>query len=617
MDSGFFVVQALNGLATASSLFLVASGLSIVFGISRIVNFAHGSLYMIGAYIAWSLVQVLGAGPLGFWGAILLAALAVGGIGLVMEVAVLRRLYRAPEMLQLLATFGVVLIIEDAVLWIWGPDDLLGPRAPGLAGAVTILGRAVPTFDLFLIAMGPLVLAGLWAVFHMTRWGVLVRAATLDREMAAALGINVPLLFTSVFVLGAALAGLGGALQLPREAIHHGLGLGIIAEVFVVVVIGGMGSILGAYLAAILIGELHAFGIVVFPEITLVLVFLIMALVLTVRPWGLLGRPETLARPGALALARPLVPWARPGRLAAALVVAALLAAPLYLGDFYLGVLTEILIFALFAASLQFIMGQGGLVTFGHAAYFGLGAYGAALLVARLAWPMEIVLPLAPLLAIAGATVFGWFCVRLAGVYLAMLTLAVAQMVYAFLFQSYAITGGDNGILGIWPSPWAAAPAVFYGLTLGIVALALAALRHLAFAPFGYALRAGRDSALRAGALGIDVRHHQWLAFALAGGFAGIAGALYAYLKGSVFPTVASIPLSVDALAMVLLGGVQTLVGPVLGAFVYQATQILVSGYTAYWRFALGVMIVALVVLAPEGLAGAAQRVFRRFARAR
>jgi len=614
MDASFLAVQALNGLATASSLFLVASGLSIVFGISRIVNFAHGSLYMLGAYLAWSLVQTLGGG-LGFWGAIVLAACAVGGIGLLMETLVLRRLYRAPEMLQLLATFGIVLVIEDAVLWIWGPEDLLGPRAPGLAGTVAILGRPVPEFDLFLIALGPLVLIGLWALFRATRWGVLVRAATLDREMASALGVNVPVLFTGVFVLGAALAGLGGALQLPREAVHHGLGLGIIAEVFVVVVIGGMGSILGAYLAAVLIGELHAFGIVVFPGITVVLVFLIMAAVLSVRPWGLLGRPETMARPGALAQALPLAPWSRRGRIFAAIAVIALVAAPFVLGGYHLGVLTEILIFALFAASLQFIMGVGGLVSFGHAAYFGLGAYGAALLVARFAWPMEIVLPLAPLLAIAGAAVYGWFCVRLSGVYLAMLTLAVAQMTYAFVFQSYGVTGGDNGILGIWPAGWASSPAVFYGIVLGVVVLALAALRAVVFAPFGYTLRAGRDSALRASALGIDVRYHQWLAFALAGGFAGVAGALYAYFKGSVFPTVVSIPLSVDALAMVLLGGLQTLVGPVLGAFVYQAVQILVSGYTEHWRFALGVLIVVLVIVAPEGIAGTAIRAARRFAR--
>ncbi|MFO1188451.1 MAG: ABC transporter permease [Alphaproteobacteria bacterium] len=619
MDAGFLAVQALNGLATASSLFLVASGLSIVFGISRIVNFAHGSLYMLGAYLAWSLVQALGGRlglNLGFWGAMLLAAGAVGAIGLLMETLVLRRLYQAPEMLQLLATFGIVLIIEDAVLWIWGPEDLLGPRAPGLAGTVMILGRAVPEFDLFLIALGPLVLMGLWALFRTTRWGVLVRAATLDREMASALGVNVPLLFTGVFVLGAALAGLGGALQLPREAVHHGLGLGIIAEVFVVVVIGGMGSILGAYLAAILIGELHAFGIVVFPGITVVLVFLIMAAVLSVRPWGLLGRPETTVRPGSLAQALPLAPWSRQGRIAAVIVFIALLAAPFILGSYHLGVLTEILIFALFAASLQFIMGVGGLVSFGHAAYFGLGAYGAALLVARFAWPMEIALLLAPSLAVAGAIVYGWFCVRLAGVYLAMLTLAVAQMTYAFVFQSYGITGGDNGILGVWPAGWASSPAVFYGLALGVVALALAALRAVVFAPFGYTLRAGRDSALRAAALGINVRHHQWLAFALAGGFAGVAGALYAFFKGSVFPTVVSIPLSVDALAMVLLGGLQTLVGPVLGAGVYQAVQLLVSGYTEHWRFALGVLIVVLVILAPEGVAGTAIRAARRLGKA-
>jgi branched-chain amino acid transport system permease protein len=163
-------VQFLTGLASAASLFLVAAGLSIIFGVTRIVNFAHGSLYMLGAYIAYSLIQVLGGGALGFWVAVLLAALAVGAIGVAVELLVLRRIYRAPELFQLLATFGVVLVVQDAALWIWGPEDLLGPQAPGLDGAVLIFGSYLPQYDLALIVLSPLVLLGLWLLFHRTRW---------------------------------------------------------------------------------------------------------------------------------------------------------------------------------------------------------------------------------------------------------------------------------------------------------------------------------------------------------------------------------------------------------------------------------------------------------------
>ena len=214
----FYLIQFLNGLVAASSLFLVAAGLSIIFGVTRIVNFAHGSFYMLGAYIAYSLIARAPSGGVGFWSGVALSALIVGVLGVAIEMTILRRIYRAPELFQLLATFGVVLIVEDATLWIWGSEDLLGPRAPGLRGAIAIMDRRLPEFDLLMIALGPAVLAGLWILFHRTRWGTLVRAATLDREMVGALGVNQTWLFTSVFFVGAFLAGLGGALRLPRDA---------------------------------------------------------------------------------------------------------------------------------------------------------------------------------------------------------------------------------------------------------------------------------------------------------------------------------------------------------------------------------------------------------------
>ncbi|MEM7022912.1 MAG: branched-chain amino acid ABC transporter permease, partial [Pseudomonadota bacterium] len=188
----FFLIQFLNGLASASSLFLVACGLSIIFGVTRIVNFAHGSFYMLGAYMAVSLTGWLGGATsvLGFWLSILLSAAAVGVIGACVEMFLLRRIYRAPELFQLLATFGVVLIVGQLVIIVWGPEDLIGPRAPGLSGAIDIFGQRYPTYELLLIVLGPLVRGALHLLFHHTRWGVLVRAATQDREMVSALGVN-------------------------------------------------------------------------------------------------------------------------------------------------------------------------------------------------------------------------------------------------------------------------------------------------------------------------------------------------------------------------------------------------------------------------------------------
>src|SRR5579864_3119954 len=291
----FYIVQFLTGLASAASLFLVASGLSIIFGVTRIVNFAHGAFYMLGAYVAFTLTERL-SGAAGFWGGIVGASLIVAAVGVLVEMVLLRRIYHVPELFQLLATFGLTLMVEDLVVLIWGPDDLLGRRAPGFKGAVDFFDQNIPSYDLFLIVLGPSVLGLLWLLFRRTRWGVLVRAATQDRDMVAALGVNQKWLFTSVFAVGVFLAALGGALQIPRDAVHHAMDLRIIVDVFVVVVIGGLGSIVGAFVAAVLVSELNAFGILIFPKISIVLVFLVMAVVLVVRPWGLLGKAEAPAR---------------------------------------------------------------------------------------------------------------------------------------------------------------------------------------------------------------------------------------------------------------------------------------------------------------------------------
>ena len=273
---------------------------------------------MLGLYAAVALTTAFAAGPLGFWAGVLLAALAVAALGALLEMLLLRRLYGAPELYQLLATFALVLVIRDAALWIWGPEDLLGPKAPGLKGAVDVLGKLFPSYDVFSIFVGPLVLGALWLLLTKTRWGLLVRAATQDREMVGALGVNQRWLFTSVFALGTFLAALGGALQMPHEPANLNLDLALIGEAFVVVVVGGMGSIPGAFVAAVLIAMVKAFCIAAgsidvfgapFPlsKLTLVAEFLVMAVVLVWRPSGLFGRAQALVR-GDAAIEPPLRP---------------------------------------------------------------------------------------------------------------------------------------------------------------------------------------------------------------------------------------------------------------------------------------------------------------------
>ena len=616
MTLSALLVQMLNGLASASSLFLIAAGLSLIFGVSRIVNFAHGSFYMLGVYLAYSIVGKIGSGPLGFWLSLLIAAAVVALVGLVVELVLLRRIYRAPELLQLLATFALVLVIRDAVLVIWGPEDLLGPRAPGLKGSIEIMGRQFPQYDLVLIFIGPLVLAILWWVLMRTRWGILIRAATQDREMVGALGVNQAWLFTGVFMLGAFLAGLGGALQLPREPANQFLDLAAIGDAFVVVVVGGMGSVPGAFLAALLIAEIKALCIAIgqvsiggftfsLSRMTLVVEFLVMAAVLIWRPWGLLGKPAAATRNTAEIEAplRPATPLLK--RFGWLVLVLLLLVPVVGLKMPFINVLMiDILIAVLFAASLHFIMGPGGMHSFGHAAYFGLGAYGAALLFKLASMPMEAALMIAPLVAGLGALIFGWFCVRLSGVYLAMLTLAFAQIVWSIMFQWDEVTGGSNGVVGVWPAAWLSQKWVYYYFTLALTVAGVVLLRRVLMSPFGYAMRAVRDSRLRADAIGIDAVGVHLAGFVLAGLICGLAGALFAFSKGSISPEVIGVGRSIDGLVMVLLGGIQTLAGPLVGASAFTWLQDTVARQTDYWRALLGFTILVLVLAFPQGIAG-------------
>jgi branched-chain amino acid transport system permease protein len=607
MEWGFLLAQAISGLAGASALFLTAAGLTLVFGVCRIVNFAHGSFAMIGAYVAVTVLP-----PLLSWSpslpvfllGVLVSALAVAALGAVVEVVILRRIYRVPELFQLLATFGLVLVIQDGVLQLWGPEDIAGPRAPGLGQGVPILGERVPAYDLFLIAVGPIVLGLLTLLLRATRFGLLIRAATRDREMVAALGVNQALLFTGVFALGAFLAGLGGALQVPRIPASGAMDLPIIAEAFVVTVIGGMGSVPGAFLAAVLIGLLQAFGILAFPKITLVLVFLVMAAVLMVRPQGLLGRPEPPAR-GAIEGLTTIPPVSL---LLRAGVVAVIVVVALFSDDYLRKVATEMLVLALAAASLGFLIANAGIVSFGHAAFLGAGAYAAALLAVRAGWPMEAALLAGPVAAGALALLFGVALARMSGIYLAMLTLAFAQITHAVAFQWVEVTGGDNGIVGVRAAWWAADRMSYLLLAAALILPAIWALRRVLSAPFGVLLRAARDSEPRAHALGLPVAAMRVAAFVLAGALAGLGGAVFAFSRGSVDPTLLAIPQSVDLLAMLLLGGVQAVAGPLIGAVALHGLKDVAMPLTDLWRLLLGVAIVLLVVLFPRGLAGAWRR---------
>ncbi len=599
-------MQLLGGLSYATTLFLMAAGLTLIFGVTRIVNFAHGSFFMLGAlftahwvthwFPAWG-----ESAPL-YLLAIFLGAACAGVAGAVAEFFLLRRLSDAPELYQLVATFGLTLAMHDAMQWGFGPEEVFAPRFPGLKGSLLIGDDFFPVYQLVMIVLGPLVWLGLHLLLRHSLFGQRLRAATQDRHMLAALGINPKPLMLGAVVLGCALAGLGGALQLPKEPATLQMDMSVIVETFVVVVMGGLGSIGGAFVAALLIGLVHAFGISFFPQATLVLVFLTMAVVLVFRPQGLFGLPAS-AMDAPREVAQKFRGLALDAAPTLGIVVAFVgVAGVAWLGGpYWQSLVLDALILMIFGISLQTMMALGGLVSFGHAAFFGLGAYGAALSHSLWGAPLPLALVAGCAAALAVAAVFGAAVVRSSGVYLAMLSLALAQVVWASATQWVSLTGGDNGLIGLSLVSDAARP-VFYAALVLLALLAVLWLRVLGQSVFGGALQALRDAPLRASASGLSVNWLKYRIFVTSAVLAGLAGGLFAAHKGAVFPSVASVAMSVDALLVVLLGGVHQLWGAVVGSAVLGYLGAELGREVTYWRGLLGLFIMLIMVAAPSGL---------------
>jgi branched-chain amino acid transport system permease protein len=291
MTVSLIAAQFVSGLTTAMFLFLIASGLSLVFGVMRVLNFAHGSFYMIGAYMAWQVVTWIHPAGGAFWVAALAAGVSVAILGGVVERLLLRHLYGVEELYQLLFTYALVLILGDAAKFIWGTDQLSVQRPPVLEGSFQFLGTTLPYYSLFIILVGPAIAITGGLILTRSSAGRLLRAAAFDREMLGALGVNVGALYTGMFVVSSFLAGLAGALITPIESVVPGMDVQIIVDAFIVVVIGGLGSFWGTFWGAMIYGQTLSFGILIFPEFSLFSVFALMAVVLIVRPWGLFGRP--------------------------------------------------------------------------------------------------------------------------------------------------------------------------------------------------------------------------------------------------------------------------------------------------------------------------------------
>ncbi len=607
-------LQLLNGLSHATTLFLMASGLTLIFGVTRIVNFAHGSFFMLGAL--WSAHAVTNWWPA--WGesawsyglAMLMGAALAALLGALTEWLLLKRMRHAPQLYQLVATFGLTLALHDAMRWFFGPEEVFAPRFPGLKGAIQLGESFFPTWQVVTLLLGPLVWLGLHLLLTRTRWGQRVKAATQDRDMLDALGVNPAPIMLGVVMLGCGLAGLAGALQLPREPAHLQMDVNVVVETFVVVVTGGLGSIGGAFAAAMLIGVIHALGLNFFPQATLVLVFLTMAVVLVWRPQGLAGSTAHTEQRESVPVFS-LWPVGFGGRAAFVALFVGLTLLAWGQGDYGRSLAEDVMVMMLFGLSLQWMMALGGLVSFGHAAFFALGAYGAAL--AHLNWGASLgwALLAGMALALAVALVFGALVVRSSGVYLAMLSLALAQMVWAGATQWVGLTGGDNGLIGLRLIDAADRP-LWDAVLLVLSLLAVAGMARVVKSSRGAALQALRDAPMRAAASGLQVQLLRYQVFVGSALLAGLAGGLWAAFKGAVFPSVASVAMSVDALLVILLGGVHQLWGAAVGSTLLVWGGAELGQGLDYWRGILGVLIMVVMVLAPSGVLGGWQQGWAR-----
>jgi branched-chain amino acid transport system permease protein len=607
----FLVAQLLNGLVYGVLLFLMAAGLSLIFGLMNVVSLAHGSFFMLGAFCGLSIAKFTGS----FWLALLLAPIPVVAIGVVMELVFMRPLYRRGHMDQVLLTFGFTFVFFDLVQMVWGRVILQLPAPASLQG-VTQIGLGVfSTYRLFLIGFGFAIALLLWLFLERSRLGAMVRAGVDDAAMAAGLGGNIPLLFTCIFGAGVALAALGGVAAGPVLGLYPGMDTEILIPAFIVIVIGGMGSLRGAFVGSLLIGIADTFGKAYFPSLALFLIYLVMAFVLLVRPQGLFGIAYTgvSAQPAVTTVSTPATMRMRAWGL---LAFAAMAVYPFLVADYLRALAAEIFIFAIFAMSLDLLLGFTGLMSLGHAAFFGLGAYAVAILGTLLGVNAWLGLLAGVVAATGGAALIGLFCVRTGGIPFLMLTLAFSQLAYSVALKWRDVTGGSDGLaIAEKPSLFGfdlSNSLTMYFVMLFFLLLCYWALRRLLNAPLGHVFVGIRENEARMVAIGYPTRAYKLLSFTIAGGFAGLAGGLYAIFNSFISPDAMYWTASGDILIMTMLGGAGTLIGPAIGAAIFLLMKNVVSSYSERWLAIIGVVFICCVMFFPGGIWGALRQCMAR-----
>jgi len=601
-------LSLVNGVAYGNLLFLMAAGFTLIFGVLRVINMAHGSFYLVGAYVAIAVAQSGGGLLLG----IVCGAVATAILGAIAERLLLYYL-QGDYLAQVLATIGILMIVGDVIHIVWGgaPRMLSVPAA--LDFKIAIGPLHYPGDRLVLVVIGPVVAFVLWFLTERTLIGARIRAAVDDEEIAQAIGVNVPRLRIIVFALGSLLAGFSGALGSTFVGAKPGLDLEVILLALVIVVIGGPGSLVGSYVAAISIGIIDSVGKSLLPEASLFLLFVPMLIVLIVRPNGLFGKsvnqppvvmpavPITVAVPQTLlSIWRAVASHLRnfPFAWGAGVVLLVAAAMPWLASSHILGVVSLALVWSIAAISLNILMGYGGMPSLGHAAFFGTGAY---IVAASSFFGVGGYLGIAIGAAIGGVAgaAMAVASLRARHAHLLLVTLAFGQVFWGIVFKWRSVTGGDDGLIHSqgfgFPTAFGHGSNLYFGIfAVFIVVMAI----YFAFArgQFRLILEGLRNNEGRLRAFGYDVNTYRLHAFILSGALCATAGGVYAIYAGFVSPDLFGINSSAKILLMTIIGGAGTFLGPIAGAFSLVALEELLSAWTARWMLGLGLIYIVVAM---------------------
>lgn len=606
-------VTAINGISFGNLLFLMAAGLTLIFGVLRVINMAHGSFYLLGAHIAISVAQ--GGG--GIIAAALIGGLSAAVVGVAAERMILNRL-QGNYLAQVLVTIGIYLIIGDVALLIWGGTPRVLTLPPEYNFGVSLGGLRYPVDRLLLIVVAPAIAIALWLAIEKTRVGASIRASVDDEEIAKTTGISVPRLRLIVFAFGSFLAGLSGALGSTFLGARPGLDLEVMLLALVIVIVGGPGSLVGSYVAAILIGVLDSFGKTFWPEASLFFLFAPMLLILLLRPQGLFGNIAPPTQP-VISVQPVFVPvpafvidtfsWITSKRVvlmrvAAVAFVGLLIASPALLTSYWLGVLTLALIWAVFALGLNIMLGFGGMPSLGHALFFGAGAY-------IVAWSHFA--GLSGLVGLAAASGAGIICAlmlaaasfRTRQAQFLLVTLAFAQVVWGVVFKWRSVTNGDDGLIHAQSLPTFGSVPHVSGLYFSVaVAFIVACAVYITFAwsRFGLIVQAMRGNEPRLMSFGYDASVYRLGTYVLSGTISALAGGLFAVYSGFVGPELFGVNTSAKVLLMVIIGGTGSLFGPIWGAISLVGLEEVLSSLTERWHSALGLIYIAVAVFMFAGV---------------